>query len=460
MSAAAVNLEKGMVVPMEIQPVKVGMVSLGCPKNQVDAEILLALLRKGGYELTNDAGNADVVIVNTCGFIESAKQESIENILEFCQLKKEGQIRCVVVTGCLAERYREELVREIPEADVVLGIGSNTEIASAVEKALQGQKLAAYGKKTALPLEGERVLSTLPYYAYLKIAEGCSNNCTYCAIPMIRGGFRSRQMEHIVEEAKGLAARGVKELVIVAQDTTRYGEDLYGRPMLAELLEELCRIDGFVWIRTLYCYPERIDDKLLDVLAREEKLAKYLDIPLQHCSGRVLRDMNRVGDRESLTALIQKIRQRVPGITLRTTLIAGFPGETEAEFTELMEFVHDIEFERLGCFAYSIEEGTKAAAMNNQLPEKTKQRRADHIMEQQMFINEKKNRAQIGTVKKTVTEGYDKYGGVYFGRTEADAPDIDGKIFFHSGRKLAVGEFVDVLVEDVLDYDLIGTVTE
>ncbi len=445
---------------MEKQTVKVGMVSLGCPKNQVDAEILLALLKKGGYELTNDAGNADVVVINTCGFIESAKQESIDNILEFCELKKEGKLKCVVVTGCLAERYRDEIAKEIPEADVVLGIGSNQEIVSAIERALNGEKVTCYGRKTELPLEGERILSTLPYYAYLKIAEGCSNCCTYCAIPMIRGKFRSRTIESVLQEARELAARGVKELVVVAQDTTRYGEDLYGESKLSELLEELCKIDGFVWIRTLYCYPERITDRLLDVLAKEEKLVKYLDIPIQHCSGTVLQAMNRSGDRKSLTALMKKIREKVPGITLRTTLIAGFPGETKADFAELMDFVHEVEFERLGCFAYSAEEGTKAAEMEDQIPEKTKQRRADHIMEQQMFINEKKNRAQLGKVKKTIVEGYDKYGGVYFGRTESDAPDIDGKIFFHSDSKLQMGDFVNVLIEDVLDYDLIGTVTE
>jgi len=445
---------------MEKQSIRVGMVSLGCPKNQVDAEILLALLKKGGYELTNDAGNADVVIINTCGFIESAKQESIDNILEFCELKKEGKLRCVVVTGCLAQRYQDEIAKEIPETDVILGIGSNTEIVSAIERALAGEKVALYGDKLDLPLEGERILSTLPYYAYLKIAEGCSNGCTYCAIPMIRGKFRSREMANIIAEAKELAEKGVKELVIVAQDTTRYGEDLYGESKLPELLEELCKIEGLVWIRTLYCYPERITDRLLDVMAREDKLVKYLDIPVQHCSGSVLRAMNRSGDRESLTTLMKRIRQKVPGISLRTTLIAGFPGETKADFAELMEFVHEIEFERLGCFAYSAEEGTKAAEMENQISEKMKQRRADHIMEQQMFINEKKNRAELGKVKKTIVEGYDRYGGIYFGRTESDAPDIDGKIFFHSENKLKMGEFVNVVVDDVLDYDLIGTVTE
>ena len=445
---------------MEKKSVKVGMVSLGCPKNQVDAEILLAMIQDAGYELTNEAGLADVVIVNTCGFIESAKQESIENILEFCQLKQEGQIKCVVVTGCLAERYRDEVAREIPEADVILGLGSNKGIVSAIKRALSGEHFTCYGEKNKLPMEGRRVLTTLPYYAYLKIAEGCDNCCSYCAIPMIRGRFRSRKMEDILEEAKSLAARGVRELVVVAQDTTRYGEDLYEKPMLPELLEELCKIDGFVWIRTLYCYPERITDELLDVIAREDKLAKYLDIPLQHCNKDVLKAMNRTGDRESLTALMQKIRQRIPGITLRTTLIAGFPGETEENFEELMEFVKEVRFERLGCFAYSAEEGTRAAAMKNQIPEEVKQQRADHIMEQQMFINEQNNQAEIGKTKRAVVEGYDKYGAVYFGRTEGDAPDIDGKIFFHSAKPLKMGEFIDVLVEDVLDYDLIGKVVD
>ncbi len=447
-------------IAMGKKSVKIGMVSLGCPKNQVDAELLLALIQEGGYTLTNDAGMADVVIVNTCGFIESAKQESIDNILEFCSLKQEGRVKCVVVTGCLAERYRDEILKEIPEADVVLGIGSNREIVAAIERGLAGERFSCYGKKADLPLEGKRILTTLPYYAYLKIAEGCSNCCTYCAIPSIRGGFRSRELDAIVKEAEELAAQGVKELVVVAQDTTRYGEDLYGKPMLAELLTRLCRIEGLRWIRTLYCYPERITDELLTVIAGEEKLVKYLDIPLQHCNKEVLAAMNRVGDRESLTALMQKIREKIPGITLRTTLIAGFPGETEEQFTELMEFVHEIEFERLGCFAYSAEEGTKAALMENQLSEKVKQRRADHIMEQQMFINERKNRAELGKLKTAIVEGYDKYGGVYFGRTESDAPDIDGKIFFSSGRPLKMGEFVQVLVEDVLDYDLIGRATE
>ena len=441
--------------------IKVGMVSLGCPKNQVDAEILMGLLRQDGFELTPDAGLADVVVVNTCGFIESAKQESIENILEFCQLKKEGRIKCVVATGCLAERYREELVKEIPELDVVLGIGSNEQIAAAVRTALDGKKSVLFdAKKEDLPLNGGRVLSTLPFYAYLKIAEGCDNRCSYCAIPMIRGRFRSREMADILEEARWLSENGVTEVVVVAQDTTRYGEDLPGGETLAALLTELCKIDGFRWIRVLYCYPERITDELLEVFAREEKLVKYLDIPLQHANGRVLRAMNRHGDRQELTALMKKIRDRVPGIVLRTTLIAGFPGETPEEFEELCKFVNDIRFERLGCFAYSQEEGTPAGRMKNQIEEEEKIRRAELIMEQQMFIMNDYNEAQVGNVLTAVVEGYDRYAKAFFGRTAMDAPDIDGKIFFTSPKPLSIGQYVGVRVDEVLDYDLMGEAVE
>ena len=441
--------------------IKVGMVSLGCPKNQVDAEILMGLLRQDGFELTPDAGLADVVVVNTCGFIESAKQESIENILEFCQLKKEGRIKCVVATGCLAERYREELVKEIPELDVVLGIGSNEQIAAAVRTALDGKKSVLFdAKKEDLPLNGGRVLSTLPFYAYLKIAEGCDNRCSYCAIPMIRGRFRSREMADILEEARWLSENGVTEVVVVAQDTTRYGEDLPGGETLAALLTELCKIDGFRWIRVLYCYPERITDELLEVFAREEKLVKYLDIPLQHANGRVLRAMNRHGDRQELTALMKKIRDKVPGIVLRTTLIAGFPGETPEEFEELCEFVNDIRFERLGCFAYSQEEGTPAGRMKDQIEEEEKIRRAELIMEQQMFIMNDYNEAQVGNVLTAVVEGYDRYAQAFFGRTAMDAPDIDGKIFFTSPKPLSIGQYVGVRVDEVLDYDLMGEAVE
>ncbi len=331
--------------------VRVGMVSLGCPKNQVDAEHMLYSLRSEGFEIVQDAALSDVVIVNTCGFIESAKQEAIDTILEFCTLKQEGRIKAVICTGCLAERYREEVLNEIPELDAVIGIGSNDKLCSIIREVLERQEsITDFGDKCGLCLEGGRIISTQPFYAYIKIAEGCDNCCTYCAIPSIRGRFRSRKLEDIISEAKWLAENGVTELVVVAQDTTRYGEDIYGEPSLAKLLRELCRIDGLKWIRTLYAYPERITDELLDAIAEEEKLVKYLDIPIQHCNKEVLKRMNRHGDRETLTALIQKIRRRIPGITLRTTLIAGFPGETDEQFEELCEFVREMRFDRLRWF--------------------------------------------------------------------------------------------------------------
>lgn len=440
--------------------VKVGIVSLGCPKNQVDAEQLFGRLKQAGYELVGDAALADVAIINTCGFIESAKQESIDEILSFCTLKGEGQIKHVIITGCLAERYREEVLKEIPEADAVVGIGCNGDICKVVERVLAGEQFTCTAEKTALPLEGERVLTTLPYYAYLKVAEGCSNCCTYCAIPSIRGPFRSRRMEDVIKEAESLARDGIKELVVVAQDTTRYGEDLYGASALPELLRRLCRIDGFEWVRLLYCYPERITDELLDVIASEPKAAKYLDIPIQHADADVLKAMNRTGDFDWLLSLMKRIREKVPGITLRTTLIAGFPGETEQQFETLVEFVKQAKFERLGCFAYSQEENTPAGRMPNQLSEEVKERRAELVMLEQMRIHDAYNAAKVGRKLRVVTEGYDRYGEIYFGRSEADAPDIDGKVFFSSGEKHAMGDFVMVEVDDVMDYDLIGHVVE
>ena len=440
--------------------VKVGIVSLGCPKNQVDAEQLFGRLKQAGYELVGDAALADVAIINTCGFIESAKQESIDEILSFCTLKGEGQIKHVIITGCLAERYREEVLKEIPEVDAVVGIGCNGDICKVVERVLAGEQFTCTAEKTALPLEGERVLTTLPYYAYLKVAEGCSNCCTYCAIPSIRGPFRSRRMEDVIKEAESLARDGIKELVVVAQDTTRYGEDLYGASALPELLRRLCRIDGFEWVRLLYCYPERITDELLDVIASEPKAAKYLDIPIQHADADVLKAMNRTGDFDWLLSLVKRIREKVPGITLRTTLIAGFPGETEQQFETLVEFVKQAKFERLGCFAYSQEENTPAGRMPNQLSEEVKERRAELVMLEQMRIHDAYNAAKVGRKLRVVTEGYDRYGEIYFGRSEADAPDIDGKVFFSSGEKHAMGDFVMVEVDDVMDYDLIGHVVE
>lgn len=442
--------------------IRVGMVSLGCPKNQVDAEKMMFSLRKYGFELIQDAALADVAIINTCGFIQSAKEEAIETMLEFIALKKEGRIKGVVCTGCLAERYKQDILDEMPELDAVVSLGKDAEIAQIVKDIMSGEngeKLYA-GDKCSLPLEGGRIISTQPFYAYLKIAEGCSNGCTYCAIPAIRGKFRSRTIENILEEARWLADNGVTELVVVAQDTTRYGEDIYGESRLPELLTELCKIEGFHWIRTLYLYPERITDKLIDTIAEQDKLVKYFDIPIQHCSADILKRMNRCGSRETLTELIGKIRARIPNVIIRTTLITGFPGETQEQFEELAEFANDIRFERLGCFAYSAEEGTPAAKFEGQLPDEEKERRSDVIMEQQMFINDVQNQEMIGKVVEVVTEGFDRYAECCFGRSAADAPEIDGKIFFSSERKLTVGEYVKVKIDDTLDCDLLGTVCE
>lgn len=439
-------------------PEKIGMISLGCPKNQVDAEIMLAKLAEGGFEITNDVDGADAVIVNTCGFIEDAKKEAIENILDMAELKKEGVIGKIIVTGCLAERYKEEILSEIPEIDAVVGIGSNADICEVCRRALSGETVETFGEKTCLPLSGERLLTTPPWFAYLKIAEGCSNHCTYCAIPSIRGEFRSRPAEEILEEAKDLAKSGVKELIVVAQDTTRYGEDLYGKSALPALLKALSQIEELQWIRVLYCYPERISDELLEVMASSDKLLNYLDIPIQHADAGVLKAMNRKGDKESLLALLQKIREKLPDAVLRTTLITGFPGETEEAFETLCEFVKEAQFDRLGCFAYSTEEGTPAALLPDQIDEEVRKERGEVVMEQQYRIFEAKNEALVGQILPTVVEGYDAYTDSYFGRTWRDAPDIDGQVHFTCGYELQEGDFVEVEIFEVQDYDLIGEV--
>ncbi len=440
-------------------PIKVGMVSLGCNKNQVDAERMLYSIKEAGYQLVADAALADISIINTCGFIESAKQEAIETILEFAQLKKEGRIKKIIITGCLAERYKAEVSELIPEADAVVGLGCNKDIVKIIDRTLANENVQAFESKLELPMTGMRVQTTLPFFSYLKIAEGCSNCCSYCAIPMIRGKFRSVPMEDLIKEAEYLVSHGVREINVIAQDSTRYGEDLYGESKLPELLTELCRIENLKWIRVLYCYPERVTDKLLDVIAKEDKIVKYIELPVQHCDGDILRKMNRPGDEETLRKLIAKIRERVPGVIIRTTLITGFPTETEEQFDRLANFVKDMEFDRLGCFAYSEEEGTKAAEMEGQIDEEVRQHRADIIMEQQQIIMSHKNAAMTDKVIEVVTEGFDRYGECYFGRSAADAPDIDGKIFFTSpGRKLVPGIFVKVKITEILDYDLIGEV--
>ena len=437
---------------------KVGIVSLGCAKNQVDAEMLLYTLRQNGFELVNDPADADAVIVNTCGFIESAKQESINEIIELGELKREGKIKAIIVTGCLAERYQSDIAKQLYEVDAAIGIGANKRIAEVVREALSGKKVEEFPDKLLLPLEGGRVQSTPFYTAYLKIAEGCDNRCTYCAIPMIRGGFRSRPIEALIDEAKGLAARGVRELNVIAQDTTRYGTDLYGEPSLDRLLRELCKIDGLHWIRILYCYPDSITDGLIDVIAQEEKIVKYIDLPLQHCNGEILKRMNRRGDRASLTALLNKLRSRIPGIVLRTTFITGFPGETEEQFEELAEFADEIRFERLGCFAYSQEEDTPAASMPDQVDDDVKNRRAELIMDKQQRIMEEYGEAMIGAELEVLVEGFDRLSGCWFGRSRADAPEVDGCVFFTGENRPTIGEFVTVTVDDILGCDLMGTV--
>ena len=440
---------------------KVGMVSLGCSKNQVDGEMLLATVQQAGYTLCNSEEEADAVIVNTCGFIESAKKESIDEILQLARRKEAGKLKAIVVTGCLAERYQTEIRKELPEVDAVLGIGANKDIALALKEALEGHKKELFASKYDLSLSGERVLSTPKFYAYLKISDGCDNCCTYCAIPLIRGRFRSRTMEDIVAEAEQLVANGVKELIVIAQDTTRYGEDIYGKLMLPELLRRLCKIEGAHWIRLLYCYPNRITDELIDVIATEDKILKYIDLPLQHSVGRVLSEMNRGEDTESLTALIQKMRDRIPNMVIRTTFIAGFPGETEEEFNQMAEFSRNIRFDRMGCFAYSQEEDTPAALMPNQIDEDVKQHRAQIMMEEQMDIMQQLGQQRIGTIMEILVEGYDEYSGCYYGRSYADSPDIDGKVLFTAVNILPTpGDFVHVHITACINCDLMGELVE
>lgn len=434
----------------------VGMISLGCEKNRVDAEMMMARLQKAGYELVDDASCADVAIVNTCGFIEAAKKESIGEILELGKQKAAGQIKAIVVTGCMAERYQQEIRKELPEADAVCGIGADADIVEVVNRTLRGEHPELFPEKTLLPLCGERVHSTPLYSSYIKIAEGCDNRCSYCAIPLIRGPYRSRPMESILEEAKALAESGTKELIVIAQDTTRYGRDLYKKWMLPELLHKLGTVDGVEWIRLLYCYPDFMTEELMDTIAQEPKIVKYVDLPLQHCSGPVLRAMRRFGDREKLTALIGKMRERIPGLVLRTTVIAGFPGETEEDFAELCDFIKEIRFERLGCFAYSQEEDTPAAEMENQIEEDEKRRRAGRVMETQMGIMQDWGEAQVGRVFDVLTEGFDEETQCWFGRSYADAPEIDGRVYFTAADVPAPGQFVRVRITACMDCDLMG----
>ena len=441
--------------------IKIGMVSLGCAKNQVDAEMMLGRLTDAGFAIVSNPTEADVVIVNTCGFIEAAKAESIEEILEMARLKKAGRIQKILVTGCLAERYKQEIRKELPEADGVIGIGANADIVKVVRDAMDDVHPEYFPDKLLMPLSGRRVQTTPRYYAYLKVADGCDNRCSFCAIPLIRGAFRSRPMEDVVAEARMLVKNGVRELLVIAQDTTRYGEDLYGELMLPALLRALAGIEELRWIRLLYCYPDKVTDELIETIAREEKIVKYMDLPLQHCNDGLLQSMNRRCNKAEIMALIEKMRARIPGLTLRTTFIAGLPGEGAAAFEELAQFVQAQKFERMGCFAYSPEEGTPAATMPEQVDEAVRGKRQEILMAEQERVSAAHTASMIGKTVTVLVEGYDRTEGYWFGRSEAEAPEIDGKIFFTAdGKKRTAGDFITVKITDSLSFDLIGKQTE
>lgn len=433
---------------------KVGMISLGCPKNQVDGEALLAKLKKAGYEIVNNIEDSDVMIVNTCGFIEQAKKEAIDTILEVAEYKNAGLISAIVVTGCLAERYQDEIIKEMPEVDAVLGIGANSDIVKTCDKALCGIVTTSFPNKCYLSINDERIISTPSHWAYLKIAEGCDNRCSYCAIPGIRGGFRSRTIESCVDEAKALAESGVKELILIAQDTTKYGQDLYGKYSLDILLKELVKIDGIEWIRLFYCYPQRITDSLINVIANEEKVCNYIDIPLQHSDKTVLKNMNRVGDGDDYRALISKMRKAIPDLALRTTFMVGFPGETDEQFENLCKFTEDVKFDKMGCFTFSPEEDTPAYDMQNQIDDDVKVRRQEVLMNKQYSITEELNKQRIGRIYKVIIDTFD--GEKYVGRSYMDSPEIDSGIIFTCDNNLNIGDFINVEITDYNGYDLIG----
>lgn len=439
-----------------MKEIQIGVISLGCSKNRVDTELMLGALQHRNVRFVADPAQADVIIINTCGFIESAKQESIDTILEMAQYKKTGGLKALIVAGCLSERYREELMRELPEVDAFLGVNAYDAIAEAVDHALAGEAFSEFSAPKAEGNYLDRVLTTPSYYAYVKIAEGCNNRCSYCAIPYIRGNLQSRTMEDIEAEVRMLLKEGVREVILVAQDTTRYGMDLYGKPMLCELLERLAVLPGIVWLRVLYCYPENITDELLDVMQKHETIVKYLDIPIQHLDDTVLKRMHRRNRQDATYALVRKIRQKNPNFIIRTTLIAGFPGETEEQFAVLRQGVEDLAFDRMGVFAYSQEEGTPAAEFPDQVPEEEKEARRDTLMEIQQALSLAANERRVGKIYRVLIEGAAEQEGTYWGRSYAEAPDIDGQILIHSQRSLAEGEFVPVKIESADAYDLYG----
>ncbi|MDY4692555.1 MAG: 30S ribosomal protein S12 methylthiotransferase RimO [Blautia sp.] len=440
---------------------KLLFISLGCDKNLVDSEEMLGILTEHGFELTDDETQADVIVINTCCFINDAKEESVNTILEMAQYRKEGSCKALIVTGCMAQRYKNEIIEEIPEVDAILGTTSYEEILKAVEEAVRGKHFREFLDIDYLPERtGKRVLTTGGHFGYLKIAEGCDKHCTYCIIPRLRGRYRSVPMERLVAQAQDMAQQGVRELILVAQETTIYGTDLYGKKSLHILLKELCKIKGIRWIRILYCYPEEIYEELIQTIKEEKKICHYLDIPIQHCSDRILKRMGRRTTRAELIKIIGRLREVIPDIVLRTTLISGFPGETQEDHEELMEFVGEMEFDRLGVFTYSAEEDTPAALMDDQIPEEIKEERRNQIMELQQEISYDKGSDRIGQDMLVMIEGKVADENAYIGRTYADAPKVDGYIFVQTGELLMTGDFVKVHVTGALEYDLIGDVTD
>lgn len=437
---------------------KILFISLGCDKNLVDSEHMLGMLCDNEFTVTDDENEADVIVVNTCCFIHDAKEESIENIIEMAKLKDEGNLKALVVTGCLAQRYKDEIQKEIPEVDAIIGTTAYDDIVNIVEEILEDKKVANSYKDISYltPNTSNRVITTGGYTSYLKIAEGCNKNCTYCIIPKLRGKFRSVPMEKLLEEARFLADKGVRELILVAQETTLYGVDIYGEKKLPELLRELCKIEGFEWIRILYTYPEEITDELIQVIKEEDKICKYIDMPIQHASDNILKRMGRRTNRADLVEIIGKLRKEIDDIVIRTTLITGFPGETEEDFEELLDFVYDMNFERLGVFTYSAEEGTKAAEMNEQIAEEVKEARRNAVMEMQQDITFDYMASLVGNITKVLIEGYMVDDDVYVGRTYMDAPNIDGLVFVNSNKQLMSGDFILAEITNSDGYDLIA----
>ena len=438
----------------------IGFISLGCAKNQVDCERMMYRVQESGHTVQGDVVGADVVVINTCGFIDSAKTEAIEHILQTAQLKEQGMVGKVLVTGCLSQRYQQQILEELPEVDGVLGTGSYADIVAAIDRLLNDEQVFEFGSIDAPEQETGRILTTPEHYAFIKIAEGCDNRCSYCIIPYLRGKFRSRSMDDVLYEARLLADSGVKELLVVAQDTSRYGTDLPGhKRLLPELLQELCKIDGFEWIRIHYVYPDEIDDALIDVMASEPKIVKYLDIPIQHCNDKILQLMNRRGDGKFLRELFAKLRDRIPGIVIRTSVITGLPGEGEEEFAELCEFLKDMRLERVGAFPFSPEEGTPAAQMEYPDSE-VAQQRAEMIETIQSRIMDDYNEAMIGQTLSVLVDGYDEEFQQFYGRTYADSPEIDGRVWIASEESLVEGTFVKVCIDGLIDGDLSGYVME